>query len=165
MKIDYLEEPELEFGSGRHVDIRFGIMNFGPLDFESDLAPRRIRVGIVGTPEDVERATDFFERCRTEIAGAKSRQGNLRPPFPGFHNETAFGSTLILDEALRRTIPAKLFEDLSRYDDANHIVREAASAFLAQFEHLLEHTSVDVLVCAVRSASATAPGRRSAPTR
>lgn len=149
MKIDYLEEPELEFGSGRHVDIRFGIMNFGPLDFESDLAPRRIRVGIVGTPEDVERATDFFERCRTEIAGAKSRQGNLRPPFPGFRIETAFGSTLILDEALRRTIPAKLFEDLSRSDDANHIVREAASAFLAQFEHLLEHTSVDVLVCAV----------------
>jgi hypothetical protein len=31
MNLSYLEEPNLEFGAGRHVDIRFGIMNYGPL--------------------------------------------------------------------------------------------------------------------------------------
>ena len=31
MKTLFLEEPELEFGTGRHLDIRFGIMNHGPL--------------------------------------------------------------------------------------------------------------------------------------
>ena len=38
MNLTFLEEPELEFGAGRHIDIRFGIMNYGPLDFETSLA-------------------------------------------------------------------------------------------------------------------------------
>ena len=71
MRIDHLAEPELEFGGGRHIDIRFGILNYGPLDLESDLAPRRIRLGVVGTPEDVERATDF--RSVTWREGTKGR--------------------------------------------------------------------------------------------
>ena len=47
MNLSYLEEPNLEFGAGRHVDIRFGIMNYGPLDFDSPLAPKHINLGIV----------------------------------------------------------------------------------------------------------------------
>ncbi len=35
MRIDHLQEPELEFGLGQHVDIRFGIMDYGPLDVAS----------------------------------------------------------------------------------------------------------------------------------
>lgn len=32
MKLELLEEPELEFGnSGRHIDIRFGIKANGPV--------------------------------------------------------------------------------------------------------------------------------------
>jgi hypothetical protein len=149
VKIDFIAEPELEFGTGRHVDIRFGIMNYGPLDADTDLAPRRIRVGLVGTPEDVERAVGFLERCREEIDGAESRQGNLRPRFPGFRQDTAFASTLILDGTLQRTIPAKLFDDLWHLDDANEIVRRAVDAFIAQFAYLLENAPVDVLLCAV----------------
>jgi hypothetical protein len=149
MRIDFLAEPELEFGSGRHIDIRFGIMNYGPHDVDSALAPRRIRVGIVGTPEDVERVTEFLERCRNDIEGATSRQSNLRPRFPGFRADSAFYATLILDESLRRTIPAKFFEDLWRCGDANQIIREATSAYVAHFAHLLEHSPVDVLLCAV----------------
>lgn len=149
MKLDHLPEPELEFGSGRHIDIRFGIMNYGPHDVDSESAPRRIRVGIVGTPEDVERAREFLERCREEIPGAETRQTNLRPRFPGFRLDTAFHATLVLDEALQRTIPAKVFDDLARAANANEIVREAARLYLEHFAHLLEHTAVDVLVCAV----------------
>lgn len=149
MKIDYLPEPELEFGSGRHIDIRFGIMNYGPHDVESDFAPRRIRVGIVGIPEDVERARDFLERCRDEIPGAESRQANLRPRFPGFRPDTAFYATLVMEEGLCRTIPAKFFDDLRRCGNANQIVRDASDAYLTHFAHLLEHTPVDVLLCAV----------------
>lgn len=149
MKIDYLAEPELEFGSGHHIDIRFGIMNYGPHDVDAEVAPRRIRVGIVGTPEDVERAVDWFERCRDEIAGASSRQANLRPRFPGFRTDTAFYSTLVIEDGFRRTIPTKFFEDLLKCGDANQIVREAAAAYLGEFAFLLEHTPVDVLLCAV----------------
>lgn len=149
MKLDFIPEPELEFGSGRHIDIRFGIMNHGPLDVDSELAPKRIRVGVVGTPEDVERVTQWLETCREEIPGAESRQANLRPRFPGFRPDTAFQSTLVLEDTLRRTIPAKTFEDLWRTADANQIVRGAADAYMSAFEHLVEDVPVDVLLCAV----------------
>lgn len=49
MKAILLQEPELEFGTGRHVDIRFGLMAHGPVDFE-DSPASRIRAGIVGPP-------------------------------------------------------------------------------------------------------------------
>jgi hypothetical protein len=33
LRFEFLSEPELEFGSeGRHIDIRFGLMDYGPAD-------------------------------------------------------------------------------------------------------------------------------------
>lgn len=55
MKLTHLGEPLLEFGGAfRHVDIRFGIMDYGPFDLGMDAAPTRIRLGIVGSAETVE---------------------------------------------------------------------------------------------------------------
>ena len=49
MKAEFLDEPELEFGhGGRHVDIRFGLMSFGPLDIGSPRRPQDISVAIIG---------------------------------------------------------------------------------------------------------------------
>jgi hypothetical protein len=32
--LSHLPEPLLEFaGSGRHIDVRFGLMDYGPVDF------------------------------------------------------------------------------------------------------------------------------------
>ena len=44
MKIELLDEPELEFGRrGRHIDIRFGIKAHGPVSVdEQDAAIRRV---------------------------------------------------------------------------------------------------------------------------
>ena len=49
MRAEFLEEPELEFGAGTHVDIRYGLSAFGPLDRGTMTAPREIRVGLVGS--------------------------------------------------------------------------------------------------------------------
>jgi hypothetical protein len=149
LKIDFISEPELEFGRGRHIDIRFGILNHGPLDVDSDVAPKRIRLGIVGTPDDTERLADWLESCRSEIPGTHSNQPNLHPPFPGFASDRAFFSTLVLDDSLRRTIPAKAFDTLWASDDANQVVRGSVDLFMAEFEYLVEHSAVDVLICAV----------------
>lgn len=162
MKIDFLQEPELEFGTGRHVDIRFGLMNYGPLDVEHELAPRRIRAGVVGTPDTVEMAVEWLERCRHEIPAKESRQPNLFPRFPGFNLDEAFRSTLILDDALQRTIPDRVFEDLKRAGDANRTIREAAERFTEDFEDLKTNTATDVLICAVppQLAELTEPANR-----
>jgi hypothetical protein len=149
VRIEFLREPELDFGSGRHVDIRFGIMNYGPHDIGDAGAPSQIRVGVVGTPEVVEVADSFLERSRAEIAPAKSRQPNLRPPFPGFRPDTAFHSTLIRSGRLTRTVHPRALDDLRRQDDANALVREAVDLILDEFEYLQRNERPDVLICAV----------------
>src|SRR5213080_2899870 len=146
MKIDHLQEPELEFGLGQHVDIRFGIMDYGPLDVASDLAPKVIRAGLVGTPQTVEGLREWLERCRDEIPAKQSRQPNLFPRFPGFRADTAFHASLVLEPDLERTIPDSVFEELFKLGDANRFVAEAVTLFPKEFRYLADNTAADVLL-------------------
>ena len=43
MRLSFIAEPKLDFGTGQHVDIRYGLMNYGPLDINSPMAPKRIK--------------------------------------------------------------------------------------------------------------------------
>jgi hypothetical protein len=149
VKVDLLEEPELEFGSGRHVDIRFGIMDYGPHDYGHELAPTEVRVGVTGVPEHVELANTFLEKCRAEIPGPETNQPNLRPRFPGFNRETGFYSTVVLSDKLTRTIPPRLFDDLRRTNDANQLVRGSVELVLAELEYLHRNERPDVLLFVV----------------
>ncbi len=54
MNLSFFQEPELEFGNGgTHVDIRYGMMRYGPLDLGTTTAPSQLRVGLVGTEDDL----------------------------------------------------------------------------------------------------------------
>ena len=88
MRATILPKPELEFGAGRHIDIRFGLLNYGPLDHDRPSAPRRIRVGIIGTSETVEGVAGWLDRCRGAIPPKTSRQPHLFPGFPGCAPDT-----------------------------------------------------------------------------
>jgi len=112
MRIDFLPEPELEFGSGRHIDVRFGLMNYGPFDTTSPLAPKRIRAAIVGSPQSLEGVTRWLEQCRSEIPPKPSRQPNLFPRFPGFSEDHTFRATVVLDSRLQRAISESYLGDL-----------------------------------------------------
>jgi hypothetical protein len=149
MKVEFLQEPELEFGVDRHVDVRSGIMNYGPVDFASPLAPKEIRLGIVGTSEAVEGVAKWFERCREQIPEKQSKQPNLFPKFPGFQLDSGFQSTLVINDRLQRTIKPQLFKDLSRHQDFNQIVTSAVELIYTELSYLATNTKVDVLVCAV----------------
>jgi hypothetical protein len=151
MKIDFIQEPELEFGFGRHVDIRFGLMEYGPLDVGTDLAPHEIRIGIVGTPGTVEGTREWLERCRGEIPAKPSSHPHLFPRFPGFQEESGFRSTLILDAGLERTIPEQVFVKLTQFGDNDTIVREAVNLVHGELRFLAENTPADVLIVAVPS--------------
>lgn len=149
MKLAFLPEPELEFGeTGRHIDIRFGLSRYGPLDLSNENRPKQIRVGIVGTPENLEKVTAWLERCRAEIPAKKSKQPNLFPAFPGFSEQTTFRSTLVLNEGLCRQIQGAAFDQIVTADH-NTAVTEAVELFLKEFEALIEKRNVDVLLCAV----------------
>lgn len=149
MKLDYLQEPRLEFGTSTHIDIRFGIMNYGPLDVGQSLAPNDIRVGIVGTPQTVEGVSRWLERCREEIPAKESKQPNLFPKFPGCNTDASFRTSLVLNSRLQRTIPQRSFDTLSPSTDTNQVIREAVDLFVDELAYLAENVPADVLICAM----------------
>jgi hypothetical protein len=148
VKVGFIHEPELEFGTGRHIDVRFGLMNYGPLDINDLLAPKEIRVGIVGTNETVEGVVRWLEACKGEIPAKPSNQPNLFPRFPGFRADNNWHATLVLDSQLQEAIPQKEFEKLARNAKPDDLVRTAATWFLDRFKYLDETHKVDVLICA-----------------
>lgn len=150
MKVEVLPEPELEFGGGqRHVDIRFGLMNYGPLDFDSTMAPKQIRLGIVGTSETIEGLLTWLDRIKAGIASKPSKRPNLFPRFPGFGPETHLPAEVILDSRLHRTILQGHIDTLCRGPRTNQGVIEAVQLYMEELEYLAQKTPADVLVCAL----------------
>lgn len=148
MNVDFFDEPELEFGTGRHIDIKFGLMNYGPLDFEVPASPKRIKLGIVGTPESIEGVQSWVEKIKDGVEAKKSKRPNLFPKFPGFGDDRLLCAGLILDSQLHRSIPDKNFSAIYRHAPKDEALREIADLFLEEMEYLVQKTSVDVLVCA-----------------
>jgi hypothetical protein len=159
MNLAFLEEPELEFGSGKHIDIRFGIMNYGPLDSGLSLAPKQINLGIVGSRESIEGVRQWLDKCRSEIKAKPSKDGpdkpnkqpNLFARFPGFSPEVAFRSTLIMDDTLCRDLAAPSIAQISTMPDRNERITRSVDLFMEEIQHLSQNTSAKVIVCAVPS--------------
>ena len=123
MKLDFIEEPELEFGRhGRHVDIRQGLKMYGPLDTVDDDV-RRIRIGIVGTQQTIEGLRRWLERCATGVEAKKSRQPNLFPDFPGFGDHSPFQASFEIDEASCRVIPSRELREISSLTHYGALIR------------------------------------------
>lgn len=149
MRVDFLQEPVLQFGLDTHIDIRFGLANYGPVDHVSPLAPKEINLGVVGTSETVEGICRWLDKCRNEIPAKQSRQPNLFPKFPGFCPEVGFQSTLIFDGRLQRTINNRSIAELAGKNKINLMIAEAVDLFYSELYYLAENTNAEVLICAV----------------
>jgi hypothetical protein len=150
MNLLHLPEPELEFAfAGRHVDIRFGIMNHGPLDREGRNDPRRIRVGVIGSPKSVEGLLAWLGRCRTEIPAKESKYPNLFPRFPGFRPDTSFHAEVECDNRMQRKIPVREFANLAGQSNYKQMLEQAVDLFVAEARYLVQETGAEVIACAV----------------
>jgi len=148
MKLEILNEPELEFGGGtRHIDIRFGLMYAGPLDVQNPRL-RTISVGVVGTTTTVEGLTGWLERCRGEIPARESPYPNLFPHFPGFGPDVAFRSTLLLESRAQRTLAPRDLVRVTKAPRSNEMVEAAVEIFLDELRYVAEKLRPDVLICA-----------------
>jgi hypothetical protein len=108
VKLTHVSEPPLEFGAAmRHVDIRFGLMDYGPFDYGAEGAPRRIKLGIVGSAETVEGTSRWLESCRLGFPAKPSRQPNLFPEFPGLGPDVAFRCEFVTSDELLRVLPQR----------------------------------------------------------
>lgn len=149
MELRLLPEPELEFGaSQRHVDIRFGLMQSGPLDSGTVTAPTRIRVGLVGEPDDLERLRDWLERCRDEIPAKQSRFPNLFPRFPGCHQSGPLETELVLATEFAAPLDGGHVRSILSAPRDQRALESAVDLFRERCAALEEKVKPDVFVCA-----------------
>jgi len=149
MRAELLDEPELQFGRGRHVDPRFGLLELGPADGDAPAAPRTIAAGVIGTQETIEGLTGWLTRCRQPIAArADAKQPNLFPPFPGFTSEVGFKSELVFDARQQRAIPARAIRGLAKIADGKERVEAAARLFVDEIASVCERALPQVVLVA-----------------
>lgn len=151
MKSDFLEEPELEFGGGgRHIDIRYGIDSFGPLDIDSESAPKAIRLGMVGTPRTLDGASQWLRKCEQAIAPKRSNHPHLFPGFPGFREDGCFRSRLVMNDALTMHLAPRQIEELTAHAEGPGVALAGAVELIYDaMQDLVSRTRPDVLLCAI----------------
>ncbi len=151
MRISHLAEPELEFGSGlRHPDIRFGIMDYGPFDVHIDGAPRRVKLGIVGSADTVEGTARWIEACSDGFEAKPSRQANLFPRFPGLRNDETFRCEFTTSSELQRILPTKEIARLVAVPGQREVTREVVNTIVDEVAVLAERTArPDVVLIAL----------------
>lgn len=150
MKAELLPEPELEFrGGNRHIDPRFGIMEFGPADADTPAAPTQITVGLVGPRQALDGIRRWLDRCRSDVKGkpAKPGQDNMFPDFPGFNDAGAFCSELVFDDALVRELPDQTLRRFTASPNPSSVA-ETADLYADAARSLSETGRCRVIVCA-----------------
>jgi hypothetical protein len=149
MNVELLAEPELQFGSeGRHVDIRFGIKNYGPVTWNDPSAPREIKIGLVGTSASIEGVKNWLKACKDGVPAKASKKPNLFPEFPGFSKDGCFRCEWVLASNLEGAISQRDIELIIENEGRSAGIPRLVQLFMSECQRLCEKGQVDVLVCA-----------------
>ncbi|MBC6489677.1 hypothetical protein ACFSQD_05045 [Flavihumibacter stibioxidans] len=154
MKLRYIEEPSLQFGSNQHVCPKGGIVSYNPFDI-NNVRPEKIVLGFVGKSESVDLVADWVKSCKYEIEGKKPKKGkriitNLFPGFCGFNKNAGFKSEVTFDDTYLRKINNSDIEDiLKKNDSLEKIIQLIADLYLAEIKYLSKNKSPDVILCVI----------------
>jgi len=148
MKVELLTEPELEFGAGRHVDIRFGLRNYGPITFDDPIAPHEIRLGLVGTATTIAGVKEWLAHCRAGVPAKASKKPNLFPAFPGFGAESCFRCDWVSSDKLEGVINPRDLDKIIQSEPRSEGIPKLVELFIRECRRLCEKSQVDVLICA-----------------
>lgn len=149
MNLSLIREPDLEFADGgRHLDPRFGVLRYGPLDASRGGEPRFIEVGIIGTNETIEKLRDWLEECRNPLPGKETHLKNLFPAFPGFAGDTTFQAELVFDAAHDRVLKIRELRAAMR-DSANTSRRNICDLLVNELSVLVETHRPDIALVAL----------------
>jgi len=149
--IFHIEEPELQFGQSKHIDIKYGILNYGVFDFDLENSPRKINVGIIGTNDTILKTKLWLVECAKKIPAKKgTTKLNLFPYFPGFNSETAFYSEIVNETNFNGSISKHDVEGLTEIKDLEELVTESVNLFIEQLAYLSEkQIKLHVIICAI----------------
>ncbi|TCR65452.1 hypothetical protein [Bosea sp. BK604] len=146
----HIHEPLLEFGGdGRHPDVRFGLMEHGPVDFTMDRT-KTVRIGLIGSSETVDGFREWCERCRSEVPAKQSRQPNLFPAFPGNGLTGPFRCWFEIDRQHQRVLRQADISKVTGELDDGDAIGLAVALFEQEVRDLAElDRPPEVIVCAL----------------
>jgi len=145
MKIEFISEPELEFAYGeKHISIKYGLKNFGPLDYENT---REIRLGLIGTNETVEKFSDWITKLEYFIPSKSSSLSNHFIDFPGIGIDSNLKATIKIEENNIAIINTRQIEKICKNEKKDEVIRNSVDLFIESIAHLNETKKVDVFVC------------------
>ena len=153
MKFSFIQEPELEFGSGTHICPRAGITDYGVYDTKLPERRDKLFVGAVGTSDTLEKLGEWLETCAAFIPGkTDAMQPNLFPAFCGFNLNTGFRSNFVYNTTIQRSLKNSEIEKIMRITQKNEMILKSVELYYKQIKYLAQHKTVDVIVCIIPDA-------------
>jgi hypothetical protein len=150
MKFHFIDEPDLEFGSGKHICPRAGISDFGVYDTRLSDRRDKMFVGAVGTNETLDKLGQWLEKCSQYISGKPdAAQPNLFPAFCGFNLETGFKAQFEYGSRLLRPLKNSVIDKIIQIEDWNERIDAAVNMYHEQIKFLAQNRAVDVIVCII----------------
>jgi hypothetical protein len=150
MKLHFIEEPKLEFGTDSHVCPRAGISEYSVYDSRMAVRRQKILVGAVGSSDTLAKLKEWISRCSGYIsARAESRQPNLFPAFCGFNSSLGFKADLIHEDEIVRPINNSDIREVLKIKDTKDQVDAAVALYYPHIKFLSQHRAVDVIVCVI----------------
>jgi hypothetical protein len=144
-----LDEPFILFGdSQRHIDPKFGIMQFGPFSLPGQpRALSQIRVGIVGSPDLVSDMQAWLVQCERPVYN-DGAQPHSAPHFPGFSASTAFHCSIFNPASLNVVIRDAEFKKALLSPNFNERVSKIVSIYSSHLNVLAgREPQPDVVIC------------------
>jgi hypothetical protein len=151
MKLRYIEEPSLQFGTGHHICPKSGIYSFNPFDIDQ-VRPEKITIGVVGKGESVDKVLEWIETCKNHIDGKQSKtpHPNLFMNFCGFNKNIGFKCEIAYDETYLRKLNNSDFDKIVKGNNSlENIITEITNLYLNEIKFLSKNKKPDVILCAL----------------
>ncbi len=151
MKLRYIEEPSLQFGTSHHICPKSGIYTYNPFDI-TQVRPEKITIGIVGKGESVDKVLEWLESCKSHIDGKQSKtpHPNLFMNFCGFNKNIGFKCEIAYDDTyLRKLNNSDIEQIIKEKNSLEETISEITNLYLSEIKFLSKNKKPDVVLCAL----------------
>jgi hypothetical protein len=147
MKFKFLEEPELEFGTGKDIDPRQGIMDYNAYSTKQGLRRDEIFLGTIGPNRMLRKLYDFLDKCSKKVIRKPTPKEKLFPSFPGFNKNIGFKTDFKFGEFFSKDYSESEIKRIIAIKDRTKRIEEAVNLYYEKIKYLAENRSVDVIIC------------------
>jgi hypothetical protein len=146
-----LKEPELVFGSDhRCVDPRAGLAAYGPYCNADGENISQLRVGIIGTSEDIEKAESLLREISAPVEQDPKLDSILHPSFPGLNSGKPFFVDVVTRPSWRRLISPEALRLAEKCIDSIAKFEMLRESFGAEARAMRElQIPPSVVICAI----------------